>query len=109
MKRAISILVMLMLLTVAMFTASGPAGAGQEVKMIGTITKIIIASKTAKTATVLIKNTKTSQVVEVTINDELTLDKFKDHRIVEGDEVRVKYEVVEGKNVSKLIRKTAGC
>jgi hypothetical protein len=47
--------------------------------------------------------------VAVIVNDDLTLDKFKDHRIVVGDEIRLKYEVKDGKNVSKYFRKTAGC
>jgi hypothetical protein len=78
-------------------------------KMVGVITSINIAGKSAKTATANLKDVKTDKVVVITINDELTLDKFKDHRIVEGDEIRLKYEVINGKNVSKIFRKTAGC
>ena len=85
-----------------------PASAA-EVKMVGIITRISIDGKDAKTAAATLKDTKTEKLVVITINDELTLDKFKDHRIVEGDEIRCKYETVNGKNVSKLFRKTAGC
>ena len=43
------------------------------------------------------------------VTDELTIDKMKDKRIVEGDEIRCKYEKEDGKNTSKLFKKTAGC
>ena len=45
----------------------------------------------------------------ININDDLTLDKFKDKRIVEGDEIRAKYDNAGGKNESKSFKKTAGC
>ena len=44
----------------------------------------------------------------LTITDDLTLDKFKDKRIVEGDEIRARWEK-DGKNTSKSFKKTAGC
>ncbi len=34
---------------------------------------------------------------------------MKDHRINLDDEIRCKYEVIDGKNVSTYFRKTAGC
>ena len=85
------------------------AASADEIKMVGVITKIDISGPDAKTATVTLKDNKTDQLVTVIVNDELTLDKFKDHRIVVGDEIRLKYEVQDGKNVSKYFRKTAGC
>ncbi len=87
---------------------SGVAHA-DAVKMVGVITQLDIAGKDAKTATATLKDTKTGQTVDITINDDLTLDKLKDHRIVEGDEIRCKYEVKDGKNVSTAFFKTAGC
>lgn len=108
MKKLVSLLIMVTVigLTCAVFTS--PASA-EEIKMVGVITKIDIAGKDAKTATAILKDNKTGNSVEITVNDDLTLDKFKDHRIVEGDEIRCKYEMTDGKNVSKLFRKTAGC
>jgi Cu/Ag efflux protein CusF len=88
------------------FSSSASA---EEIKLVGVITKIDIAGKDATTATATLKDNATEKLVVITVNDELTLDKFKDHRIVEGDEIRCKYEVIDGKNVSKLFRKTAGC
>ena len=80
-----------------------------EVKVIAVITKIDISGPDATTATVTLKANETGEMITVIVNDDLTLDKFKDHRIVEGDEIRLKYEVVDGKNISKYFRKTAGC
>ncbi len=71
--------------------------------------KIDLSGPDATTATATLKDNKTGELVTVVVNDDLTLDKFKDHRIVVGDEIRLKYEVRDGKNVSKYFRKTAGC
>ena len=57
----------------------------------------------------LLKDTKSGQEVTILVTDELTLDKFKDKRIVEGDEIRCKFEKLDGKNDSKIFKKTAGC
>ena len=78
-----------------------------EVKVVGVITKIQMAPD-GKSATAILKDNKSGENVAITITDDLTLDKFKDHRIVEGDEIRCKYEKENGKNNSKLFKKTAG-
>jgi ethanolamine utilization protein EutP (predicted NTPase) len=80
-----------------------------EEKMVGVITKIELSGQDATIATVTLKDNKTEELVVIVINDELTLDKLKDHRIVEDDEIRCKYEIEDGKNVSTYFRKTAGC
>lgn len=80
-----------------------------EVKMVGVITKIEISGPDATSATATLKDNKSGELVTVIVNDDLTLDKFKDHRIVEGDEIRCRYEAKDGKNISKYFRKTAGC
>lgn len=85
------------------------AARADEIKLVGVITAIDIAGPDATTATATLKDNKTGEPVTVIVNDDLTLDKFKDHRIVAGDEIRLKYEVQDGKNVSKYFRKTAGC
>ncbi len=95
---------------VAAATVAVPrAASADEIKMVGVISMIDISGPDARTATVTLKNTKTDEEVTVIVNDDLTLDKFKDHRIVVGDEIRLKYEVQDGKNVSRYFRKTAGC
>ena len=85
------------------------AARAEECKMVGVITRIDIAGPDATSATVDLKDNKTGEIVTLVVNDDLTLDKFKDHRIVVGDEIRCKYDVADGKNVSKYFRKTAGC
>ena len=107
MKR-FAIVSLLMVLAAAALFAPGVASA-EEIKLVGVITKIDIAGPDATTAAATLKDNKTGELVTVVVNDDLTLDKFKDHRIVVGDEIRLKYEVKDGKNVSKYFRKTAGC
>ncbi len=108
MKKAVAAVVVVAQLFLGVLALSGVAQA-DETKMVGVITRIDIAGSAAKAATATLKDTKTDKEVDITVTDDLTLDKFKDHRIVEGDEIRVKYEVKDGKNVSTYFRKTAGC
>ncbi|MEM7828444.1 MAG: hypothetical protein QW561_03810, partial [Candidatus Aenigmatarchaeota archaeon] len=53
--------------------------------------------------------TQDGQEVTVTVEDETTLAKFKDGRISEGDEVKVKYTTKDGKNITTYFKKAAGC
>jgi len=85
-----------------------PFANAEEVKMVGEITKITMAGD-GKAATAILKDTKTGETVTIDITDELTLDKFKDKRIVEGDEIRCKFNKQDGKNSGKTFVKTAGC
>jgi hypothetical protein len=88
----------------AAFTANAFA---EEGKMVGPVTQIKLAPD-GKSATVILKDSKTGAPATLTITDDLTLDKFKDKRIVEGDEIRARWEM-DGKNTSKSFKKTAGC
>ena len=84
MKRfAIASVLFVVALAAAGILSPGAASA-DEIKMVGVITKIEIAGKDATTATVTLKDNKTEELVTVIVNDDLTLDKFKDHRIVDG-------------------------
>ncbi len=87
-----------------------PTGAAfaEVFTMVGAVTKIEMAAD-KKSATVVLKDTKSEADVTIVINDELTLDKFNDKRIVDGDEIRCKYDNESGKNISKRFQKTAGC
>jgi len=80
----------------------------EELKMVGTISKIEVTAD-GKSAAVVLKDTKSGADVAIIVNDELTVDKFNDKRIVSGDEIRCKYDNESGKNISKIFRKTAGC
>lgn len=106
MKKLVSVVAMLALVAVSLVSFSTKAHA--EETMIGTISKIEV-SVDKKSATVVLKDTKTSADVVVVVEDEMTLDKFSDKRIVVGDEIRCKYNVKDGKNVARFFKKTAGC
>ena len=107
MKKFISATLFALFLALGAVSFAVPANA-EEVKIVGTITKIEVAAD-GKSAVALLKDTKSGAEVSIVINDELTLDKFKDKRIVVDDEIRCKYDNESGKNISKLFKKTAGC
>lgn len=107
MKKLLSIMLLVSIVACGVFSFSSSASA-EELKMIGTISKIELAAD-GKSAAVVLKDTKSGADVTVIVNDELTLDKFKDKRIVDGDEIRCRYENENGKNISKIFKKTAGC
>ena len=100
-------LVALLMLVLALAALAGPASA-EEQKMIGVVAKVELATN-GRSATATVTDNKTGEDVKVLVTDDLTLEKFKDKRIVEGDEVRVKFEVKDGANASTYFRKTAGC
>ncbi len=100
--------VLIMALMIFSSLAAVTTASAEELKMTGTITKIELAAD-GKLATAILKDTKTEASVTITVTDELTLDKFKDKRIVEGDEIRTKYEKSGDVNTSKMFKKTAGC
>ena len=106
MKSKLSTLILSAALAISGAALSGNALA-EEGKMVGPVTKIKLAAD-GKSATAILKDAKTAELVTVTITDDLTLDKFKDKRIVEGDEIRARFEK-DGKNTAKSFKKTAGC
>jgi hypothetical protein len=99
------------LILTAALAMSGAAFTGNafadEGKMVGPVTKIKLAAD-GKSALATLKDAKTGEQVNLTVSDDLTLDKFKDKRIVEGDEIRARFEK-DGKNTAKSFKKTAGC
>lgn len=107
MKKYLSLFIVAAIMAVSVFSFSRTASA-DEMKMVGVMTKCEIAAD-GKTATATLKDNKTGENVDVMVSDELTLDKFKDKRIVEGDEIRCKFDKQGDKNVSKIFKKTAGC
>lgn len=107
MKKFLSASILALMLAVAALSVSSIALA-EELKMVGTITKLEVAAD-GKSAHVVLKDTKSGAEVPIVITDELTLDKFKDKRIVVDDEIRTKYDNESGKNLSKSFKKTAGC
>lgn len=107
MRKIFSIVLIMALMIFSSLTVVTTASA-EELKMTGTITKIELAAD-GKSAVTVLKDSKTEASVTITVTDELTLDKFKDKRIVEGDEIRTKYEKSGEVNTSKMFKKTAGC
>ena len=107
MKKVISVVILVAVMLVSTFAFVQTASA-EEVKMVGAITKIEMAAD-GKSATVILKDTKSGEKVSVVVNDEATIEKFNDKRIVNGDEIRCKYETVDGKNTAKMFKKSAGC
>ena len=106
MRKLISNLMLSVAVVISAASFSAPAVA-DDVKMVGVITKIKLAAD-GKSAVAILKDNKSGDSVTININDDLTLDKFKDKRIVEGDEIRAKYDDAN-KNLSKSFKKTAGC
>ena len=107
MRKITSVILVMALMLISSMAVVKSASA-EELKMVGTITKIELATD-GKSATAILKDSKTEALVTISITDDLTLDKFKDKRIVEGDEIRTKYDTDGGKNLSKMFKKTAGC
>lgn len=107
MKKFASVAILFTMLSVSTFV-SVPTASADDVKMVGAISKIERPAD-GKSATAILKDSKTGEAVTIVVNDELTLDKFNDKRIVVGDEIRCKYETVGGINTSKMFKKTAGC
>lgn len=107
MKKASTVLLLLVLVAVSTLSLAGTAR-GEEMKMVGTVSEIRMAAD-GKSATAVLKDTKSGESVPIEVTDELTLDKLKDKRIVEGDEIRCKFDRQDGKNSSRIFRKTAGC
>ena len=91
---------------VLLFTAA-PAQAAEE-KFLGAVVKIEMAGKDAKVATATLRDDAGKTVV-ITVEDKVTLDKFADKRIKEGDEIKAKYTARAGKNVATFFKKPGGC
>ena len=107
MKKILSMIIVMALMVFSSLAVVRTASA-EEFKMTGTITKIELAAD-GKSAVTILKDSKSEVSVTIIVTDDLTLDKMKDKRIVEGDEIRTKYESAGGKNTSKMFKKTAGC
>jgi len=105
-KTKLSTLIVTATLALSSATFVGNAFA-EEGKMVGPVTSIKLAAD-GKSAAVILKDAKSGELATLTITDDLTLDKLKDKRISEGDEIRARWEK-DGKNTSKSFKKTAGC
>lgn len=82
---------------------AGVAMAEEKVSIKGKVKSINVDAKTAVVVT------EDGKDVTITVEDEETLNKFKDGRISTDDDVKVKYIIKDGKNVATYFKKTAGC
>jgi len=87
---------------------SRPAAEAEVGKLVGSVVRIDMAED-GKSAVAVLKDSKSEEEVEIFVDDQLTLDKFKDKRISAGDEIRCKYEVKDGRKHSTYFRKVGGC
>jgi hypothetical protein len=92
----------------AAFTLLTGTAARAEEKMLGVVEKIELA-KDGASAVARLKDAKSGQALDVAVEDKVTLDKLKDHRIVVGDEIKAKYEKKGAKNVATYFKKAGGC
>lgn len=72
-----------------------------QVKMVGVLTKIEIADSGA---TVMLRDERSGEEIEIIINDSATIDKLKNHRIIVSDTVMCTYVEQDGKKVSVSFR-----
>jgi hypothetical protein len=79
-----------------------------EEKMLGVVSKIALAAD-GNSAMATLKDAKAGQEVAIAVEDKVTLDKFKDHRISVGDEIKCKYEKKGEKNLATYFKKAGGC
>ncbi|MFN4324382.1 MAG: hypothetical protein ACK4FP_00685 [Azonexus sp.] len=103
--RKINQLFVAIALAAAALTLS-PVASAEDIKMVGTITKLKVAAD-GKSAEATLKDVKSGNSVTINITDDETLDKFKDKRIQEGDEIRAKFD--SNGNKSKSFKRTSGC
>lgn len=88
----------------AALLAGGTALADE--KFLGTVSKI---TSTGPKSALVVLRAEDGKTVELLVDDQVTLDKFKDKRIQPGDEIKAKYEVVGGKNHATYFKKPGGC
>ncbi|MBK9519443.1 MAG: hypothetical protein IPO09_19325 [Anaeromyxobacter sp.] len=93
------------LVAAAALLALTAAPALADEKFLGKVAKI---EQAGATAAVTLQDDAGKSVV-LTVEDKITLDKFADKRIGVGDEIKAKYVVKGGKNVSTYFKKPGGC
>ncbi len=89
-------------------TLATAAPALAEEKLLGVVAKIDLAGD-GSSAVATLKDSKSGASTPIAVEDKVTLDKFKDHRISVGDEIKCKYEKQGDKNLATYFKKAAGC
>lgn len=96
-------LTILILIGICLSLISGVTYATEKISIKGKVKSISIEKKT------VIVTTDEGKDIEITIEDEETINKLKDGRIDVGDDVKVKYIIKGDKNISTYFKKPAGC
>lgn len=107
MKTRISAILLSAALAASTLAIAGNAAAQEQARVLGPVTRITMAAD-GRSAKAVLKDAKSGEEVTLTITDDLTLDKFKEKKIVEGDEIRARY-LKDSSHTSQSFRKTAGC
>lgn len=108
-----------------LFAAAAPRAASSAdkdqkkeklVKVVGLVQKVVAIAaddKTGKPREAVVTLRVHGKPLDILVRDELTLKKFDIKKISRGDEVRVKYRVIEEgeekKNLAVLFKRTSGC
>ena len=101
--------IFLLVFSLSVFVISGVTNVfAEEGRVTGAVAKIEMAAD-QKSAVVTVKDSKSDELVMILVVDEETLGKLKEKKIVIDDEIRSRFDKKDGKNTSKLFRKTAGC
>jgi hypothetical protein len=91
-------------LAVALVLATGQVALAAD-KFLGTVVKIDLSGDKA-VATLKSEDGKT---IDLLVDDQVTLEKFKDGRISAGDLIKAKYDAEGGKNHVTYFKKPGGC
>ncbi|HMK55366.1 MAG TPA: hypothetical protein VK448_01870 [Dissulfurispiraceae bacterium] len=103
-KMKLSILIIPIIVLVFMISSSQIGQAAQDQILLNGRVKIIdLASST------VVVTDYEGKDVSLSIQDQETIDKFRDNRIKVGDDVNIKYRIKDGRNIPFSFRKTAGC
>ena len=94
-------------LAVAVTLATATPARAEE-KVLGVVASIQLAAD-GNSAVAVLKDPKAGITVPIAVEDKVTLDKFKDHRIAVGAEIKCKYEKKADKNVATFFKKPGGC
>ena len=100
-------LVAVLSLAVAVVLATATPAHAEE-KILGVVASINLATD-GNSAVATLKDPKAGTAVPIAVEDKVTVDKLKDHRISVGDEIKCKYEKKGDKNVATYFKKPGGC
>lgn len=99
MKKLVSVIAAVAMLSIASFSFAA--------SMKGPISKI--SKNPDGTYAVTVQDSISGKAVELQVSDELTVGKLDSKKMVVDDDVKVKFDEKDGKNLSTKMLKSAGC